>query len=191
MARTSASSSSSSSPAPSSLRTSSSSLAPRGAGRENSGQSETKGSRPPSASGPGRPKNPVGRPSKQQLRQRELELERSRRAEAGASAGAAGAREEQSPSPSRAGSRGYERPEERVFSASPDKTTSPASSRRPINGALSLLGKSRPTAHVAQARSPSLAKRPSGPPSGHTPSTPPEHSSRGGWARNWLGIFFF
>lgn len=178
LARTSASSS----PAFSSLRTSSSSLAPRSAGRENSGQSETKSSRPLSASGPGRPKNPVGRPSKQQLRQRELELERNRRAEAGTSPGATGAREEQSQSPSRAGSRGYERPEERVFSASPDKSTSPASSRRPVNGALSLIGKSRPTAHMAQARSPSLAKRPSGPASGHTPSTPPEHSSRGGGA---------
>ncbi|XP_076132576.1 ataxin-7-like protein 2b isoform X1 [Alosa pseudoharengus] len=176
----SSSSSSSSSPALSSLRTSSSSLPPR-AGRENtSGQSETKGIRPAAASGPGRPKNPVGRPSKQQLRQRELELERSRRAEAGASPGT-GAREEQPPSSARGGAaRGYERQEERAFVASPDKSTSPASSRRPVNGALSLLSKPRPTAHTAQARSPSLAKRPAGPPSGHAPSTPPEHSSRGG-----------
>ncbi|KAG5282148.1 hypothetical protein AALO_G00052750 [Alosa alosa] len=174
----SSSSSSSSSPALSSLRTSSSSLPPR-AGRENtSGQSETKGIRPAAALGPGRPKNPVGRPSKQQLRQRELE--RSRRAEAGASPGTGG-REEQSPSSARgSAARGYERQEERAFVASPDKSTTPASSRRPVNGALSLLSKPRPTAHTAQARSPSLAKRPAGPPSGHAPSTPPEHSSRGG-----------
>ncbi|XP_012679725.2 ataxin-7-like protein 2b isoform X1 [Clupea harengus] len=183
---------SSSSSSSSSLRTSSSSL-PQRTGRENSsGQSETKGSRttPSAPSGPGRPKNPVGRPSKQQLRQRELELERSRRAEAGAGASPGAGREERtpertpeqspSPSPSGRGGRGYERSEEHVFAPSPDKSASPAS-RRPVNGALSLLSKPRPTAHTAQARSPSLAKRPTAPSSGHAPSTPPEHfSSRGG-----------
>ncbi|KAL2104058.1 hypothetical protein ACEWY4_000926 [Coilia grayii] len=198
--RTSASSSpalSSSSSSSSSLRTSSSSL-PQRAGRENSsGQSETKGSsRTPAASGPGRPKNPVGRPSKQQLRQRELEMERererererSRRAsEVGASPGSGRGEDraqEHSPSPAR-GSRGYERPvEERIFTPSPDKSSSSSSSspasQRPVNGALSLLSKARPTAHATQARSPSLAKRPTAPSSGHAPSTPPEHSRGGG-----------
>ncbi|XP_030633747.1 ataxin-7-like protein 2a [Chanos chanos] len=147
---------------------------------ENSGGSQSvappKPARTPTQSGPGRPRNPVGRPSKQQLRVREAE-----RAAASAAAAAAAALRKRKASFSE---------EEGV---SPDRNCVSQDRGRPIisgktpsaphgqtNGSLSPGSKPRPQLSPSEPHTPSSwAFKRTHLPSHHSPPEPAPHS-RGG-----------
>ncbi|XP_028848333.1 ataxin-7-like protein 2 isoform X2 [Denticeps clupeoides] len=161
-------SSSSSSSSSSSLRTSVCFI-PQHTGRENSssGQPATKGSRTAPGSGPGRPRNPAGRPSKQQLRLQEQE--QSVRTE--------GQGEETSDDQS-------------IWSRSHTLSDRMAASfaHGPINGTLSPGKKPRPLLHVVESQPPSPVKRASVPSASRAAAPPTDTSSPAAAAAEGSGL---
>ncbi|CDQ74511.1 unnamed protein product [Oncorhynchus mykiss] len=135
-------------------------------------QSENSSGSPGRPPGPARPKNPVGRPSKQQLRLREEE------------AAAAALRKREAPSQEGEHS-GPDRnsiilQDRRRPPTSSSKTTPPTPHSQ-TNGTLSPSSKPRPQPSPSEPHSPASAwlfKR-THPPSGHTSSPPDPHFRRG------------
>ncbi|XP_037391562.1 ataxin-7-like protein 2b isoform X1 [Pygocentrus nattereri] len=172
-------------PSASSLRTSTSSVPRRPLGdTSTSGQSEPRASnrtppsktltKAPEVSGPGRPRNPVGRPSKQTLQARLGQLQDSPMA-----------RKRKKSPPQKEDSAGQNRSFSSPKDRQPSSRPSLSPSHGPINGVFSPGSKPQPQLHVSEMQG--LAKQSPTPiPSHMSPPSPPESCSNDGGGASGL-----